>query len=433
VSVLATGGAEPLSADLLYRRYASDVFALAFRAVGSRDDAEDVTQTTFLNAHNALIRGVSPTNERAWLLTIARNVCRGRFRTRMRSPHEEPLEESLLASHTENVESIAPAVDALRALPANQRTALVMWALEGRSKVEIGERFGLRAGAVDALLFRARSTLQEGLRSSDEPLCCVDVEAVVERQLAGAVDDHERKALRAHLRACPECASLARRVRARSRLRILLLPIDLLGRLAGLLGPAGVKLKLATGLGAALALGTTAVVTETRLRPERADVRPTQTARPLVVSPADSPRPTPSRAARAPSSASETASAGVPARSVAHPPRLPQDEAGNAPASTPESAATPATVPAPSPDPPSTAPAVPAAAAAQAAQAPEPALPEVSLPELPLPALPALDVPKVDLPVPPVEIPVPVPDVTDATSAVPLPELPTLPPVPPLP
>lgn len=163
--MLATGRAEPLSADLLYRRYARDVFALAFRAVGSRDDAEDVTQTTFLNAHNALLHGVKPTNERAWLLTIARNVCRGRFRMQMRLPREEPLEESLISLHTENAEPGAPAVEALRALPVNQRTALVMWALEGCSKVEIGERFGLRAGAVDALRLPRTDDLAGGASS----------------------------------------------------------------------------------------------------------------------------------------------------------------------------------------------------------------------------------------------------------------------------
>lgn len=130
---------EQPSVEGLYRRYARDVFSVAYRLVGSRAEAEDVTQTTFLNAHRALLDGVEPTDQRAWLLTIARNACRSRYRTLRRRPREEPLDESLFTPLPEEDESASRVTDALRALLPRQRAALVMQAVDGCSTAEIGE------------------------------------------------------------------------------------------------------------------------------------------------------------------------------------------------------------------------------------------------------------------------------------------------------
>ena len=129
---------EQPSVEGLYRRYARDVFSVAYRLVGSRAEAEDVTQTTFLNAHRALLDGVEPTDQRAWLLTIARNACRSRYRTLRRRPREEPLDESLFTPLPEEDESASRVTDALRALLPRQRAALVMQAVDGCSTAEIG-------------------------------------------------------------------------------------------------------------------------------------------------------------------------------------------------------------------------------------------------------------------------------------------------------
>ena len=67
----------------------------------------------FSNAHRALRHGVQPMDHRAWLLTIARNVCRSRFRTLCRRPREEPLDESLFQPIPEEDES-APLVTRVR-------------------------------------------------------------------------------------------------------------------------------------------------------------------------------------------------------------------------------------------------------------------------------------------------------------------------------
>ena len=84
----------PAPVEVLYRRYRRDVLAVAYTNIGNRADAEDVAQTTFLNAHRAIVGGARPTNERAWLLAIARNLCHKRFRGLAQRPREEPFDES---------------------------------------------------------------------------------------------------------------------------------------------------------------------------------------------------------------------------------------------------------------------------------------------------------------------------------------------------
>ncbi len=60
---------------LLYERYAGRIFGYCLSLLGSREDAEDAVQTTFVNAQRGLHRGVVPQFELAWLFRIARNVC----------------------------------------------------------------------------------------------------------------------------------------------------------------------------------------------------------------------------------------------------------------------------------------------------------------------------------------------------------------------
>jgi hypothetical protein len=133
------------------------------------------------------------------------------------------------------VPEIGDVVRGLSALPFNQRAALVMREFEGRSLSEISTALKVSPSAVEALLFRARRSLREQL---EEKLTCGEAERAISRQLDGALPRSERGPLRAHLRECPECASLARRLRAQRKairsLALLPLPASLkLGKLAG--------------------------------------------------------------------------------------------------------------------------------------------------------------------------------------------------------
>src|SRR3954466_9531134 len=79
--------------ERMYRRYVRDVYRFALALLRNPSEAEDVTQTTFLNAYRALQAGEEPRRPQSWLLTIAHNAARSRSRRTMRRPAEVPLDD----------------------------------------------------------------------------------------------------------------------------------------------------------------------------------------------------------------------------------------------------------------------------------------------------------------------------------------------------
>jgi RNA polymerase sigma factor (sigma-70 family) len=222
--------------ERLYRRHATDVYRYTMAVLRNRADAEDATQVTFMNAYRALERGDRPRAPLNWLIAIAHNVCRQRFRAAARRPHEVELDHDIAETLVTPGEAPTPA-DMLRALghlAFNQRAALVMREIEGRSYAEIADVLGISVSAVETLIFRARRALREQLEGS---LTCDQAELALSKDLDRTLPRSEKGPLRAHLRECPDCARLARRQRAqRSALRTLgavPLPQSLVGLFGG--------------------------------------------------------------------------------------------------------------------------------------------------------------------------------------------------------
>jgi RNA polymerase sigma factor (sigma-70 family) len=147
----------------LYRRHRREVYRSVLRDVRDPDEAEDVTQTAFLDAYRALQRGDEPLRPRAWLLTIARNAARRRYRARAAAPREVELDVELLIASGEAGPSAVEIRQALARLGARQRKALVLREIAGRSYAEIAAALDLSLPAVETLLFRARRALQREL------------------------------------------------------------------------------------------------------------------------------------------------------------------------------------------------------------------------------------------------------------------------------
>src|SRR5881392_3419144 len=79
--------------ERLYRRHVKDVYHYALALLRNPADAEDVTQTTFLNAYRAWQRGQEIEKPRNWLIKIAHNVARSRYARASRRVKEVPLED----------------------------------------------------------------------------------------------------------------------------------------------------------------------------------------------------------------------------------------------------------------------------------------------------------------------------------------------------
>jgi RNA polymerase sigma factor (sigma-70 family) len=173
--------------ERMYETYARIVYRYALAVLRNPADAEDITQTTFLNAYRAMKAGEKPLQPRHWLLKIAHNACRMRWVRNSRRPQEVPLEgkvEQLVMPEQERP-NVRAVLDELGKLPFNQRSALVMRELEGRTYEEIAETLDVTVSAVETLLVRARRTMRLR-RSAINVLGLVQLPASLESFFAGS-------------------------------------------------------------------------------------------------------------------------------------------------------------------------------------------------------------------------------------------------------
>jgi RNA polymerase sigma factor (sigma-70 family) len=152
----------------LYERYSEQIFGYCQHQLGSREEAEDAVQTTFMNALRGLQRGIVPELESAWLFKIAHNVCLSRHRSSWRrgkveSPNNFEVLQEVVAGPDHAADELIRLQDVLEGMPETQRRAILLREWQGLTYKEISTELGLTQGAVETLIFRARRALAQGL------------------------------------------------------------------------------------------------------------------------------------------------------------------------------------------------------------------------------------------------------------------------------
>jgi RNA polymerase sigma factor (sigma-70 family) len=157
----------------LYEQYANQIFRYCLHQLGSREEAEDAVQSTFLNAFRGIKRGVVPELESAWLFKIAHNVCLSRRRSawrrgRVESATDFEVVEELAPAPTRRADELIGLQDVLEQMPEAQRRAILLREWQGLSYHEIADELELSQAAVETLIFRARRSLASGLEQPPE-------------------------------------------------------------------------------------------------------------------------------------------------------------------------------------------------------------------------------------------------------------------------
>ena len=158
----------------LYEQYGNQIFRYCLHQLGSREEAEDAVQSTFLNAFRGIKRGIVPELESAWLFKIAQNVCLSRRRStwrrdRIESPTDFELVEELTPAPSRRADELMGLQDVLEQMPENQRRAILLREWQGLSYHEIADELELSQAAVETLIFRARRALAQGLEQPPMP------------------------------------------------------------------------------------------------------------------------------------------------------------------------------------------------------------------------------------------------------------------------
>jgi len=152
----------------LYERYSAQIFRYCLHQLGSREEAEDAVQSTFLNAFRGIKRGIVPELESAWLFKIAENVCLSRRRStwrrnRIESTADFEVVEELAPAPSRLADELLGLQDVLAQMPESQRRAILLREWQGLSYREIAAELELSQTAVETLIFRARRSLAKGL------------------------------------------------------------------------------------------------------------------------------------------------------------------------------------------------------------------------------------------------------------------------------
>lgn len=153
----------------LYEKLSGNVYALAVQLLGSREEAEEVLQDTFLklcrNPHSFRLEGGSV---RAFVYTVARNACLSRLRARRARPlkaedldlHDPDSSFEVLSARPNMNLEVQQALEQLEPL---DRQLLNEAFFDGYSHGELAAHFGLPLGTVKSRVRRALHSLRQFL------------------------------------------------------------------------------------------------------------------------------------------------------------------------------------------------------------------------------------------------------------------------------
>jgi RNA polymerase sigma-70 factor (ECF subfamily) len=164
------------SLDELYRRYRGPIQHYLYQLCGSVEQAEDLTQATFVKACASLLSFRGDCSVSTWLFRIARNA----YLDSQRRPSPTRIDtDDLLAipdraAYGDPARSYAAAEQrslismALAQLPERHRTILLLRDAEGLAYAEIADVLGISLAAVKINLFRARAAFRAAYSAFNE-------------------------------------------------------------------------------------------------------------------------------------------------------------------------------------------------------------------------------------------------------------------------
>lgn len=148
--------------ETLVDKYKNTLYRTALAILGDPHEAQDAVQDTYVRYLEKRPAFRDGEHAKAWLLKVTANGCKSRLRARKRHPTVE-----LLDVYPAPDPDSGELVEAVLALPANQRAAVHLHYYEGYSTGEIAAILGQRPGTVRSHLSRARERLRKYLKEEE--------------------------------------------------------------------------------------------------------------------------------------------------------------------------------------------------------------------------------------------------------------------------
>lgn len=171
-----------LTFEEIVAKYDKNVYNLILRCIGDREEAQDLTQETFINAYRSFKNFRGDCKIYTWLCQIALNQCKNRYRQRDRRRAAEGPSLDAPVSSDEQRQSVEIAdwdhspedvlqrkelhrfvLNAIDALPPDYRQVIVLCDLQHLPYNEIAQITGLTLEAVKTRIHRGRLMLRRKL------------------------------------------------------------------------------------------------------------------------------------------------------------------------------------------------------------------------------------------------------------------------------
>jgi len=162
---------------VLVQQYSKNIYNLAYRMTGNREDAMDVTQEVLFRAYRALASFQPDKPFLPWVYRITWNICADRGRKIGRSLPEDSMDE--MEEGAARIASSTPSPDAtyeqkelsdvlkatIAELPEGYRELIVMFHVDGLSIKEVSEVTGMKETVIKNRLYRGRQMMRKILEA----------------------------------------------------------------------------------------------------------------------------------------------------------------------------------------------------------------------------------------------------------------------------
>jgi RNA polymerase sigma-70 factor (ECF subfamily) len=169
--IKAVGSGDQQAFEQIVDRYKSPLYNFVYRYLEDGSVTEEVVQEVFLRLYQAASKYKAVNNAKisTWIFKIALNLSMNELKRRRRYfrligdrvVEREMFAETNIPGAVEGKEMTESIMPAVRMLPENQRSALLLRAQQGFSYREISEILNTSVSSVESLIYRARQSLKQ--------------------------------------------------------------------------------------------------------------------------------------------------------------------------------------------------------------------------------------------------------------------------------
>ncbi|KRB54690.1 RNA polymerase sigma factor [Flavobacterium sp. Root186] len=163
---------------ILVDRYKDMIFTLALKMVKNREEAEEVSQDTFIKIYNSLNKFKGDSKFSTWIYKIAYNTCLDRLKKSKKEDLNISIDDfsshliktmNTALSALEDKERKQTIQNCLNLLPSEENFLLTLFYFEDQNLEEISKIMSINANNVKVKLFRSRQKLAVILKKQLEP------------------------------------------------------------------------------------------------------------------------------------------------------------------------------------------------------------------------------------------------------------------------